>query len=250
MAGDRGGEVIKGTLEMIILEVLQHEPMHGWGIAERIRQSSNEVLQVNQGALYPAVRPKDIRRCRLRLAPLNEQRRIVDRLDELLSDLDAGVAALERARTNLGHYRAAVLKAAADGSLTTDWRKQHPDVEPASALLDRILIKRRRRPAERNMRLWPLIAVLSLIAMVAIVAVSSDELIEPMGNFTGWSLAVFLTTALFGLASLVSIISVWRSPGETVRPGVRRFSWIVSIALLIATAYLAFYGMIGLRTWA
>lgn len=112
------------------------------------------------------------------------------------------------------------------------------------------LIKRRRRPSERSMRMWPLVAVLSLIAMVAIVAVSGDELIERMGNFTAWSLAVFITTGLFGLASLISIIAVWSSSRESVRPSVRRFSWIVSVALLIATAYLAFYGMIGLRTWA
>jgi PadR family transcriptional regulator PadR len=55
MASDRGGEVIKGTLEMIILEVLQHEPMHGWGITERIEQRSKGLLSVNQGSLYPAL---------------------------------------------------------------------------------------------------------------------------------------------------------------------------------------------------
>jgi PadR family transcriptional regulator len=55
MGGDRGGEVIKGTLEMIILEVLQQEPMHGWGITERIERRSNGLLSVNQGSLYPAL---------------------------------------------------------------------------------------------------------------------------------------------------------------------------------------------------
>ena len=55
MGGDRGGEVIKGTLEMIILEVLQHEPMHGWGITERIERRSDGLLSVNQGSLYPAL---------------------------------------------------------------------------------------------------------------------------------------------------------------------------------------------------
>jgi PadR family transcriptional regulator, regulatory protein PadR len=55
MASDRGGEVIKGTLEMIVLEVLQHEPMHGWGITERIEQRSKGLLSVNQGSLYPAL---------------------------------------------------------------------------------------------------------------------------------------------------------------------------------------------------
>ena len=55
MGEDRGGEVIKGTLEMIVLEVVQYEPMHGWGITERIERRSNGLLSVNQGSLYPAL---------------------------------------------------------------------------------------------------------------------------------------------------------------------------------------------------
>jgi transcriptional regulator len=55
MAEDRGGEVIKGTLEMIVLEVLQHRPMHGWGITELIERRSGGLLSVNQGSLYPAL---------------------------------------------------------------------------------------------------------------------------------------------------------------------------------------------------
>ena len=55
MGDERGGEVIKGTLEMIVLEVLQHEPMHGWGITERIERRSEGLLSVNQGSLYPAL---------------------------------------------------------------------------------------------------------------------------------------------------------------------------------------------------
>ena len=55
MGADRGGEVIKGTLEMIVLEVLQHEPMHGWGITELIERRSQGLLSVNQGSLYPAL---------------------------------------------------------------------------------------------------------------------------------------------------------------------------------------------------
>jgi transcriptional regulator len=55
MSGSRCGEVIKGTLEMIVLEVLQSEPMHGWGITERIERRSHGLLSVNQGSLYPAL---------------------------------------------------------------------------------------------------------------------------------------------------------------------------------------------------
>jgi transcriptional regulator len=55
MGENRGGEVIKGTLEMIVLEVLQREPMHGWGITELIERRSDGLLSVNQGSLYPAL---------------------------------------------------------------------------------------------------------------------------------------------------------------------------------------------------
>ena len=55
MGEDRGGEVIKGTLEMLVLEVLQREPMHGWGITELIERRSDGLLSVNQGSLYPAL---------------------------------------------------------------------------------------------------------------------------------------------------------------------------------------------------
>lgn len=48
-------DLVQGTLDLLILKTLTLEPMHGWGIAQRIRQVSKEVLQVNQGALYPAL---------------------------------------------------------------------------------------------------------------------------------------------------------------------------------------------------
>jgi transcriptional regulator len=49
------GEMLQGMLDMLILKALQLEPMHGWGITERIHQWSDSVLQVNQGSLYPAL---------------------------------------------------------------------------------------------------------------------------------------------------------------------------------------------------
>ncbi len=110
--------------------------------------------------------------------------------------------------------------------------------------------KRRRRPAERGMRVWPLLTVLSMVAFVGIIVVCSDDLIERMGNFTVWSAGEFVVSLAIGVAALASAISLWRSPAEGVRRGVRRFSKMVTIALLIAAAYLAYWGIIGLRTWA
>jgi PadR family transcriptional regulator len=50
------GELVQGTLDMLILKVLSLQKMHGWGIAQRIRQVSEEVLRVEEGSLYPALR--------------------------------------------------------------------------------------------------------------------------------------------------------------------------------------------------
>lgn len=93
-------------------------------------------LKLTQGAMRKIPMP---------IAPIAEQRRIVARIEELFSDLDAGVAALKRAKANLRRYRAAVLKAAVEGKLTEEWRARHPAKEPASKLLARILQERRQK---------------------------------------------------------------------------------------------------------
>lgn len=48
-------DLLQGTLDLLILKTLELEPMHGWGISQRIQQISDSVLQVNQGSLYPAL---------------------------------------------------------------------------------------------------------------------------------------------------------------------------------------------------
>jgi len=48
-------DLLQGTLELLVLKTLSLEPMHGWGISQRIQQMSKDVLQVNQGSLYPAL---------------------------------------------------------------------------------------------------------------------------------------------------------------------------------------------------
>lgn len=48
-------ELLQGTLELLVLKTLSLEPMHGWGIAQRIQQLSRGVFEVNQGSLYPAL---------------------------------------------------------------------------------------------------------------------------------------------------------------------------------------------------
>lgn len=54
MTRDRA-DLLQGTLDLLVLRVLSNEELHGWGISKRIRQLSDEVLEVNQGSLYPAL---------------------------------------------------------------------------------------------------------------------------------------------------------------------------------------------------
>ncbi|MDH4303963.1 MAG: restriction endonuclease subunit S [Nitrospira sp.] len=84
------------------------------------------------------------------LAPVNQQRAIVEEIEKQFSRLDEAVANLKRVKANLKRYKASVLKAAVEGKLTEDWRKQHPNVEPAGKLLERILAERRKKWAGRG----------------------------------------------------------------------------------------------------
>jgi len=79
---------------------------------------------------------------------LPEQRRIVAKIEELFSNLDAGMDDLQTAGQQLGRYRLSILQAAVEGRLTADWRRTH-DPEPADQLLERILEDRREKWEER-----------------------------------------------------------------------------------------------------
>jgi type I restriction enzyme, S subunit len=100
--------------------------------------SATTISIVNKGKFETAPFP---------LAPLAEQTRIVEKLEELLSDLDAGVAELKAAQKKLGQYRQSLLKAAVEGALTADWRKSQKTkpAESGAQLLKRILHERRTR---------------------------------------------------------------------------------------------------------
>ncbi|MGH7719560.1 MAG: PadR family transcriptional regulator [Gemmatimonadaceae bacterium] len=55
MAEKPQGDLLQGTLDMLVLKALQLGAMHGWGITERLEQGSNHVLRIGQGSLYPAL---------------------------------------------------------------------------------------------------------------------------------------------------------------------------------------------------
>ncbi|MBI5305436.1 MAG: restriction endonuclease subunit S [Chloroflexi bacterium] len=115
----------------------------------------NPLNELQRGTSYPAVRDSDVFAQFVPLAPLPEQHRIVAKIEELFSDLDAGVAALRKTQAELKRYRQAVLKAAVEGKLTAEWRAANAGkVESAEKLLERIRAERvvgaDGRPPQRN----------------------------------------------------------------------------------------------------
>jgi len=110
--------------------------------------------------------------------------------------------------------------------------------------------KKRRRPAERHIRLWPLITVLCLIAFIGFFQASSSDIIARLGSRTVYSSGLCLFSLLFAVCSIASAIALWGARNEPIRPFVRWFSITVTAALLIATAYLAWWGVIAIRTWS
>ncbi len=96
------------------------------------------------GIALPNVNAKKLAALDLPLPPLPEQHRIVARIESLFTELDEGVAALKRAEANLERYRASVLKAAVEGRLTEQWRRENPPEETGPELLGRVLTERRK----------------------------------------------------------------------------------------------------------
>lgn len=110
--------------------------------------------------------------------------------------------------------------------------------------------KSRRRPIERAIRLWPLLAVLSLLAFVAVFIASSSDLLNRLGDVTPYSSGLFLTSLLFALCVIASVIALWRVRQQPIRPAVRLYCTAATAGLLIAAFYLAWWGVIGIRTWS
>jgi type I restriction enzyme S subunit len=133
------------SLRMLVPEGIDRSWLQVFLSSPNVRSQLSGVATGSSNSMRNISQDK-VRAVRIALPPLNEQRRIVAKVEELFSDLDAAVAALERVKAKLKRYRAAVLKAAVDGKLTEEWRAQHPHTEPATALLDRILKDRHRQP--------------------------------------------------------------------------------------------------------
>ena len=107
-----------------------------------IKEGVNEIVLKAQGDI-PGLSKAHILEHEIRLPPINEQRRIVEKIEAMFDEIDAGIQSLQTARTTLGLYRQSLLKSAFEGRLTADWRAQNADqLEAPETLLARIQAER------------------------------------------------------------------------------------------------------------
>ncbi|UYA61108.1 Type I restriction-modification system, specificity subunit S [Pectobacterium sp. F1-1] len=104
-----------------------------------------DIHSLQSGSTRKRISRGNLSTLKLPVPPRAEQTRIVTKLEELLADLDAGVAELKTAQKKLFQYRQSLLKAAVEGTLTAEWRESNPPFESGSQLLERILLERRAR---------------------------------------------------------------------------------------------------------
>ena len=112
---------------------------------------------LDKSTAIPGLNRDDVYRMSILFPPLPEQHRIVAKIEELFTRLDAGVEALKKIKSQLRRYRQAVLKHAFEGKLTAVWRQAHNnELKPASVLLERIKQERLKRAKGKYKELSPL----------------------------------------------------------------------------------------------
>jgi len=116
-----------------------------------LRYIRSDLIASAIGGAQPNISQGIIKNTYVPIAPINERSRIVAEIEKQFSRLDDAVENLKRVKANLKRYKASVLKAAVECKLTEEWRKKHPDVEPADKLLDRILVERRKKWEEAEL---------------------------------------------------------------------------------------------------
>lgn len=145
---------VSGTMNQDLKGVRPIDGVEPLFLAYQLIGREREVLNgcSKHGTTVASIDTERLHDFEVRMAPPAEQIRIVAKIEELFSDLDAGVAALERVRVSLKRYRASVLKAAVEGRLTEEWRKRNPVQESGEQLLERILADRRAKWEQEQLR--------------------------------------------------------------------------------------------------
>ncbi|WP_067586731.1 restriction endonuclease subunit S [Endozoicomonas ascidiicola] len=119
----------------------------------QLRAMESHIASLGTGSTFTAINRDIVEGLSVNIAPEKEQTRIVEKLEELLSDLDNGVAELKKAQAKLGLYRQSLLKNAVEGQLTQQWREENRGTitETGQQLLERILKERRQRWEEQKL---------------------------------------------------------------------------------------------------
>jgi len=116
-----------------------------------LRKYEQEIATKGTGSTFDAISGTQLKELPLPLPPLQEQHRIVTKIEELFTKLDAGLEALKKVKSQLKRYRQSVLKHAFCGKLTEEWRESHKDeLEPASVLLERIMEEREKSEKKKG----------------------------------------------------------------------------------------------------
>ena len=116
-------------------------------------KGQKEILSDFRGAAQGGITKGFADKVNIPLAPPEQQKCIVAKIEELFSHIDAGIVALNKAKQLLKQYRQSVLKAAVTGELTKEWRESNKNkFEPASQLLERILKERRQKWEEQQLK--------------------------------------------------------------------------------------------------
>jgi type I restriction enzyme S subunit len=133
------------TINQDMRAFLPEHGVSGKYLAWQLMAREREVLSKcsKDGTTVASIEGPAFARFPLAIAPTAQQTRIVAKLEELLSELDAGVAELKAAQKKLKQYRQSLLKAAVEGSLTVEWRAKNTPAETGAQLLERILAERR-----------------------------------------------------------------------------------------------------------
>ncbi len=135
------------TLNQDLRALTPREGVSAAFVARYLKSASRRILTecAKDGTTVNSIEVAALERLPVPIAPLPEQRRIVDRIDELFAEIAGGEAALAEARRGLDLFRRSLLKAAVTGELTRDWRETGRPAETGVELLARILDRRAAR---------------------------------------------------------------------------------------------------------
>lgn len=150
-----------GRLSILQIEAASNQAVCGISLPEEIDNKylfyfllsiRENLISQGKGGAQPNISQGVVKDIEVPVAPLEQQKRIVAKIEEIFSHIDAGIAALNKSKQLLKQYRQSVLKAAVTGELTKQWREENKDkLEPASELLERILKERREKWEEQQL---------------------------------------------------------------------------------------------------